>query len=298
MMSTTPEGSGSTVPRRQLGRRLRALRTERGLRADEVATAIDLSRQSLWRMETGDSSVKYGRSHIEALCRLYKVDDATREGLVSLAAETKSKGWWNAYTDVMPNGFDVYLDLEAAASSLCWYESVLVPGLLQTPGYAEQILSTVSGRTKQEVDRRVELRMARQKIMSRAEPRAPKVEVRLDEAVLRRPVGGVKVMAAQLRHLNEIAYLPNVTIRVVPFGFGLYQGINSGPFTILGFPQRMSLHDEPSTVYVPGYTGELYLDLPMEIASFAEAFDDISDRALNERDSRNLIARLAEEFET
>ncbi|WP_412540548.1 helix-turn-helix transcriptional regulator [Longispora sp. K20-0274] len=295
MMSTTPEGSGSTVPRRQLGRRLRALRTERGLRADEVSAAIDVSRQSLWRMENGDSSVKYGRSHIEALCRLYKVDEATRDGLVSLAAETKNKGWWHAFSDVLMEKYEIYVSLEAAASRMRWFNAQLVLGLFQTPDYARQIIGAkYSG---EELERLIEVRMARQAILTRTSPPALQLDAVLDEAVLHRPIGNPALMAAQLRHLVRMSHLPNVSIRIVPFAFGMHAGLNTAAFSILDFPEGPQGNREPSVVMRDGFTGDLYLDRPAEVGEFSEAFDDIVDRSLNVADSRMLLERMAKEFD-
>ncbi|GIG61232.1 transcriptional regulator [Longispora fulva] len=293
----TSDGAGSSVPRRQLGRRLRALREKSGMRADQVADTIDVSRQTLWRMENGDPSVKYGRAHIEALCRAYQVDAQTTANFVALAAETKAKGWWHAYGDVIPEGFELYVDLEAAASSLRWYESELVPGLLQTPAYAAAIVGAPGGRDEQEIARRVELRMARQKVLTRTAPQAPRLEIILNEAILRRPVGGAVLMAAQLKHINDIGHLPNVVIRVVPFAFGFHTGITMGPFVIMDFPRVRNGDGEPATVYVDGFTGDLYLDRPSEVGRFAEGFNELANRSLNEADSRVFLARAAEELQ-
>ncbi|MEV6522844.1 helix-turn-helix transcriptional regulator [Longispora sp. NPDC051575] len=293
----TSDGAGSSVPRRQLGRRLRALREKSGLRADQVAETIDVSRQTLWRMENGDPSVKYGRSHIEALCRVYKVGEKATASFVALAAETKAKGWWHAYGDVIRDSFGLYFDLEAAASQFKWYEATFVPGLLQTPEYAAVVIGSMSGRSEEEIRRGVEVRMARQAILTRTTPQAPRLDIVISEAVVRCPVGGAALMAAQLRRINDVGHLPNVSIRVVPFAFGFHQGMQARDFTLLEFPRSHNGDSEPTTVYVGTFAGELYLDSPRAVGQYAEAFTDLASRALNAADSRVFLARAAEEFD-
>ncbi|WP_412539211.1 helix-turn-helix transcriptional regulator [Longispora sp. K20-0274] len=293
----TSDGAGSSVPRRQLGRRLRALREKSGMRADQVADTIDVSRQTLWRMENGDPSVKYGRAHIEALCRAYQVDQKTTASFVALAAETKAKGWWHAYGDVIRDSFELYVDLEAAASSFKWYEATFVPGLLQTPEYAAVVIGSLNGRTPEETKRLVEVRMARQKLLTRTSPQAPRMDIVISEAVVRCPVGGPALMAAQLRRINDVAHLPNVSIRVIPFAFGFHQGMQARDFTLLDFPRSHSGDGEPAIVYAGLLAGELYLDAPRAVGQYAEAFNDLASMALNEADSRVFLARAAEEFE-
>ncbi|MGY0232965.1 helix-turn-helix domain-containing protein [Longispora urticae] len=293
----TSDGAGSSVPRRQLGRRLRALREKSGLRADQVAETIDVSRQTLWRMENGDPSVKYGRSHIEALCRVYRLDESTTVGFVQLAAETKAKGWWHPYGDLIRDSFGLYFDLEATASHFKWYEPTFVPGLLQTREYAETIISATPGRAKEETARRVEMRMARQKVLTRTVPQAPQLDIVFSEAVVRCPVGGPATMAAQLRHINGLSHLPNVSIRMVPFAFGYHLGMPARDFTILEFPRSGDSEAEPTTVYVGNYAGELYLDGPEAVRNFAIAFDDLRNVTLNQADTRKFLANVAEEFD-
>nr|WP_239134974.1 DUF5753 domain-containing protein [Streptomyces sp. SID12488] len=151
---------------------------------------------------------------------------------MGLAKETKARGWWHAYGDVIPDGFDLFIGLEEAACDVDWYESELIPGLLQTADYTR----TVTGADNpteddEEIERRVNLRIAHQVLLTRVtEP--TRLNVVLNEAVLRRPVGGTTVMAGQLLHLLKVGEYPNVTIKVVPFSAGLHSGVMSGPFGI------------------------------------------------------------------
>ncbi len=290
-MATT-ETTGSTVPRRQLGRYLRDLRNRQHMTVKTAAEELEWSETKIWRIETGQTSL---RSHdVELMCRIYGAPADLSEALMGLARETKSKGWWQAYGDVIPENFDVYLGLEEAASGLAWYEPELVPGLLQTEGYARAIITAdnpdVPG---DEISRRVRLRIERQALIRR--PAAPlALRVVLNESVLRRPVGGREVMAEQLDALAEAAELPNVTLRVVPFTAGLHHGLMTGPFVVLRFPVNGDGQDsEPPTVYVDGFTGALFLDKPHEIERFSDALEYIWAAAASEAASIRMIHESA-----
>lgn len=268
-------GPGSTVARRQLGRLLREARLEARLTVKAASVALEWGETKTWKIETGQASL---RTHdVEAICRVYGVPPERTAVLADLAKQTKQEGWWQdrGPAAVSPT-FDLYIGLEGAASELNVYASELVPGLLQTPDYARALIA--SGRHGADpavVERSVELRMARQRLLTRVTA-APTLVVVLSEAVLRRPVGGRQVMAAQLARLIEVSGLPNVTMHVVPFSFGLHPGLISGPFVILRFPSAVEGRDtEPPVVYVDGYTGCLYLDKPHEIEQYDAAFADM-----------------------
>jgi transcriptional regulator with XRE-family HTH domain len=292
-----PEATtGSTVPRRQLGRYLRELRNQSRMTIKLAAEQLEWSEPKLWRIETGQTSLR--SLDVEAMCRIYGAPAELTRALMGLARETKARGWWHAYGDVIPDGFDVYIGLEEAASELDWYESELVPGLLQTEDYARTVITADNpGVDADEIDRRVHVRVARQALLRR--PAAPpELRVVLNEAILRRPVGGPAVMARQLRHLADAAQLPSVSLRVVLFSAGFHQGILSGPFVILRFPRNGDGRDsEPPTVYADGFTGELYLDKPAEISRYEPAFSSIWAAALEERISRTLIHQAAKELD-
>lgn len=289
------ETTGSTVPRRQLGRYLRELRNGQRLTVRAAAERLEWSEAKMWRIETGQTSLR--SFDVEAMCKIYAAPADLTEALMGLAKETKARGWWHAYGDVIPEGFDVYIGLEEAASQLRWYEPELVPGILQTEGYARTLIQTHNpGVGEEEVSRRVHVRMARQPLIRRAT--APlRLQVALNEAVVRRPVGGARVMAEQLDELAEVSGLPNVSLRVAPFSAGVHPGVMSGPFVILRFPVAGDGQDsEPATVYKDGFTGALYLDKPHEVERYAQAFRSIRDACLDEGASRNLIQQAAEEL--
>ena len=216
---------------------------------------------------------------------------------MGLAKETKNRGWWHSYGDVIPEGFDLYIGLEEAAARLSWYSSELVPGLLQTDAYAETLIREDNpGVADEEIRRRVEVRIARQALLTRVTA-TPTVEVALNEAVLRRPVGGTTVMGDQLKRLVELNELDNVNVRVIPFGAGLHAGLFSGPFVMMRFPVNGDGRDtEPPTVYVEGFTGALYLDKPHEIDRYDAAFKAIWGSALNHKDTQSLLLQALKEL--
>ncbi|WP_433687394.1 helix-turn-helix domain-containing protein [Micromonospora carbonacea] len=278
--------TGSTVPRRQLGRYLRQLREEARMTVKAAADALEWSTPKMWRIETGATSMR--SLDVEAMCRLYGASPEITEALMGLAKETKARGWWHSYGDAIPEWFELYVGLEAGASRLRKYEPLLIPGLLQTKAYATQVYEI--GRpdmTAEEIDRGVAVRLGRQALLTRTMPRAPQVDIMLDEAVLRRGVDD-----EQLDHIVTVSRQPNVSVRVLPFGVGLHRaGMANGAFTILDFDGNK----EPSVVYSDGLTGALYLDKPAEVAAYGGVWSAIEKRALNEAQSRKLIASVAGE---
>ncbi|MFG3118709.1 helix-turn-helix domain-containing protein [Streptomyces sp. NPDC048197] len=284
--------TGSTVPRRQLGRYLRDLRGRARLTVKAAAQKLEWSEPKIWRIETGQTSLR--SLDVKAMCEIYGASAELTEALMGLAKETKARGWWHAYGDVIPEGFDVYVGLEEAAASLSSYESDIVPGLLQTEGYAREVTRThIRGIDEEDLDGRVRLRIERQTLLTRATD-PPRLRVALSEAVLRRSIGGREVMAEQLAHLIYVSELPNVTIRVVPFAAGMHSGVVTGPFVILRFPVNGDgVASEPPTVYADGYTGGLYLDKPREVEQYDAAFQGIWETALDDQASRRLISDVA-----
>ncbi len=231
------------------------------------------------------------------MCKIYGAQPDLTEALMGLAKETKARGWWHSFGDVIPEGFHVYFGLEEAASRFAWYESELVPGLFQTEDYARTVIRADNpGVDNTEIERRVDVRIDRQVLLTRVTD-PPTLEVVLNEAILHRPVGGDKVMVRQLERLVEIGALPTVSIRVMPFGAGLHHGAMSGPFVILRFPLNGNGQEtEPPTVYVDGFTGALYLDKPREIDRYDTAFTNIWVSSLDERASQELIIHVAREL--
>jgi hypothetical protein len=299
-MTTTPgpgeEMTGPTVPRRQLGRHLRAARNQAKLTTKLAAQALEWSEPKLWRIETGQTTLR--SLDVEAMCRVYGATADLTQGLMVLARESKTAGWWHPHGADIPDWLDLYLGLEEAATRLQRYEPDLVPGLLQTEAYARAVLQAEHpGLGEPELARRVQARAARQALLIRVT--APlTVEVLLSEAVLNRPAGGPQVMAGQLTALADAALMPNVSIRVVPLRAGLHRGVLSGPFAILRFPLNGDGQEtEPPVVYVPGFTGALYLEQPAQIRRYHDVYTDIAAAALDEPATRDFLLTVAKELD-
>lgn len=286
---------GSTVPRRGIGKYLKHARERADIKVRAAADALGWSTPRLWRMETGQVSVR--ASDVDSACRLYGVDDDLSDALMALAKETRARGWWHSYGNAVPHWFSLFVTLEAAASRIRQYGTILVPGLLQTRSYMHELIE-LEYPTMSAEDRRklVAVKLERQALLSRVLPPAPSLDVLLSESVLRRGVLDRDVMAEQLRHLAVASQRHNVSVRVIPFEAGLHRGAVVGAFAILDFPQNVS-HPEPSTVYIEGATGALYLDRVAEIAAYEAIWQSAADLALGEADSRALVAAIADEWE-
>lgn len=287
--------TGSTVPRRQLGRYLRDLRHRSRLTVRTAAAQLEWSEAKIWRIETGQTGMR--SLDVHTMCRVYGAAPDTTRALMGLAKETKSRGWWHSYGDVIPEYFDVYIGLEEAAASFSVYQSELVPGLLQTEDYARTLIRAGKpGVDDAEIERRVNVRTARQVLLNRTVA-TPEFDFLVNEAIVRRPVGGKAVMARQLDHLAAVGELPNVSVRVVPFHAGLHLGLVAGPFVILRFPVNINGQEsEPPTVYVESLTGALYLDKPHELERYGAVFANIREAALSPSASAELITRMAREL--
>ncbi|MFD0361364.1 helix-turn-helix domain-containing protein [Nocardia sp. GCM10030253] len=283
----------STVPRRQLGRHLRELRQQTGMSIAQVAKLIERGATTLQRLESGTAD-RIRLWDIEALCRVLGADEMTTEGLKGLAQQGNTESWWHEYGDLIPEDFDVYIGLESAASMLTSFQE-LVPGLFQTPSYAEALIRAVyPDDPAAEITRRVEMKMHRQKLITRKGHPAT-VDVVLDESVLHRMVGSPKTMADQLRYLADLGTRPNVTIRVLPYSAGVPLGDLTGPFTIVDFDADSKGKQEPSVVYVENYTGDIYLERPDSVDRYRSAHASISHVALAVQPSRDLLRRVAKE---
>jgi hypothetical protein len=266
-----PEGAptaGPTVLRMLLGMQLRQLRESKGVTREAAGWEIRASESKISRMELG--RVGFKERDVADLLTLYGVtDQAAREPLMALARAANSPGWWHQFGDVMPTWFQSYLGLEAAASVIRTYEVQFVPGLLQTREYARAVVLIGYGDTSdEEIDRRVELRLSRQQVLNRPNP--PRVWAVVDEAVLRRPIGGPAVMRAQLLALIEAAKRPNVHMQVVPFEAGGHAAAG-GNFTILRFADE----ELPDIVYLEHLTSALYLDRRDDVDAYTTAMERV-----------------------
>jgi transcriptional regulator with XRE-family HTH domain len=253
--------AGSTVVRRQLGRRLRRLREESGKAIADVSAARLASPAKLWRIETGKTPVKVG--DVRALCWLYGADPAVTELLAALAAGSTGHGWWEEYGSTLPQWFGLYLDLEAAASELRTYDVELVHGLLQTPEYAQAVIRAVRpSLSPQELDQQVGLRMERQRAaFDRVRP--VRFTAVLGAGTLERQVGGPEVMARQRAQLLRLSQRDHIEIRVLPWKSGAHPAIDGG-YTWLRFDDP----DDPDLIYLETRVGAHYLEQPQHVHDY------------------------------
>ncbi|MFI2662892.1 helix-turn-helix domain-containing protein [Micromonospora carbonacea] len=288
------DDSGSTVPRRQLGRYLRELRENAYVTVAAAAKELEWSAPRIWRYETGQVSMH--PNDVEAMCRVYGASRETIDTMRALARETKAHGWWHSYGEAIKDWFKLYVGLESAATRIRKYEADLVPGLLQTVEYMTEVIATDCPQLS-EAERRakVDVRLRRQRLLVRAIPRAPQLDVVLSEAVLRRPLRDRAAMVRQLDALTVAGGQHNVTVRVLPLDAGLFRWSQAGTFTMLDFPQQVR-EPEPTTIYSDGPCGAVYLDKPHEIETYEEAWRSLAERALSGAESRELIASTAKEM--
>jgi transcriptional regulator with XRE-family HTH domain len=265
-MSTSEAGVGPTARRLIVGAQLRRLREAAGISREDAGYVIRCSASKISRLELG--RVGFKDRDVADLLSLYGItDDRQRGPLLMLAREASSPGWWHDYDDVLPNWFQTYVGLEEAASSIRTYEIQFIPGLLQTPDYARAVVvSGLPSAPAGEIERRVTLRLARQRVLTRPDP--PTFWAVLDEATLSRPVGGRPVMRAQIQHLLDLLDSPNVTIQVMPLHAGSHAA-DGGSFSILRFPEP----DLPDIVYVEQLVSALYLDKPEHVDRYLQVME-------------------------
>ncbi|MET0418819.1 MAG: helix-turn-helix transcriptional regulator, partial [Actinoplanes sp.] len=258
--------TGSTVPRRQVGRLMRQLREQAGISLMAAAEELEFSRARMYRIENGEVPVR--KHDVIAMCSVYRAPERMTEVLVGLAHESKAKGWWHAYGDAVPGWFELYVGMEQAAWRLRSYAPTVIPGLLQTPEYAEWVFRKWIGKDDAAVAGAVAVRLERQSLLSRVHPEAPALDVIIDEGVLRRAIADTLGMQKQLAHLVNVSTRPNVSVRVIPFAAGPHKAASSGQFTVLEFPAVGTASPEPTTIYCENLTGALYLDKLSELQTY------------------------------
>jgi len=279
---------GPTALRITLGAQLRRLREASGLTTEEAAEAIRATHSKISRLERGRSGAK--QRDVADLLSLYGVNgEAEREEMLMLARQATAPGWWQQYGDVLPRWLELYVGLEEAASIIRTYEVQFVHGLMQTEEYARAVILIANAHAPAaEVDRRVSMRMRRQRLLTR--PGAPELWAVLDEAALRRPIAGPDVMRAQLEYLLQLTDLPNVTLQIVPFRVGPHAAAG-GPFTILRFPEP----DLPDVVYLEQLNSALYLDQPSDVTDYVTIMDQLCVQAETGAASKDILRALVEE---
>ncbi|HEY9438216.1 MAG TPA: helix-turn-helix transcriptional regulator, partial [Streptomyces sp.] len=279
-----PSNVNPTVRRRRLGQELRRLREIKGMTAEEVAERLLVSQSKISRLENGRRSIS--QRDVRDLCGVYEVEDhRIVDSLMQMAKDSRQQGWWHAFGDIP---YSVYIGLETDAASLRVYEPQVVPGLLQTREYAEALISgALPEAPPSDIEKRVSVRARRQDRIS-----APEHPLRLwaviDEAALRRLVGGKQVMVNQLEHLIAQSQLPHVTVQVLPFDMGAHPGIN-GQYAILEFPDAA----DSSVVYIEGVTSDLYLEKAHDVQRYSVMYEHLRAQALNVEQTRQFIEEIA-----
>ncbi|MFI9246349.1 helix-turn-helix domain-containing protein [Streptomyces sp. NPDC053086] len=282
--------NGPAVRRRKLGAELRTLRTGAGLTSGEAARLVGWHQSKVSRIETGASGVK--PADLRLLLDAYGVRDRhLRELLLMLSGSDDTGGrhrWWHAYRGVLPPTYRDFISLESQASAMRTLETTVVPGLLQTPEYARAVTrAAVKDLDEDRLDTLVEVRLARQDVLRSNPPLV--LSAVLDEAVLRREVGGPGVMARQLERLMEAARLPQVRLQVLPFAAGAHVGL-TGPFVIFSFPSTSDL----DVVVVDQLTSSLYLERKEDLMTYSEAFSTLQFHALSPQESLDYIAGIGD----
>jgi hypothetical protein len=265
---TGTHASSPTVLRMILARQLQSLREKAGMTYEQAAAAIYSSEWTIRRMERAEGGLK--PLTVKSLLTAYGITDTTEiDAFVALARDASRPGWWHSYDDVLPPWFKTAVGLEEAAALIRAYEPQVIPGLLQTEGYIQAITAASFPAAPAGFSQRtVALRLARQQLLSKADP--PRYWVVMDETALRRPIGGPAIMREQFARLIDAAERPDITIQVIPFAAGWHPALY-GMFNIFRFPGGQL----PDIVYTEALTGSYYLSKPDETAKYTQALDQI-----------------------
>jgi transcriptional regulator with XRE-family HTH domain len=274
------------VRARQLAAELRRLRDAATLTGEEAAARLGWSPSKISRIETGQTAAS--PADLRRLLDLYDVWGTTRERLELLGQSAGQRGWWDAYADILGPEYTALIALEAEAASVRWYSPMLVPGLLQTEDYARDVVrSGLLIAPPGEVERRVQVKMTRQRALAKDGPL--QLSVVLDESAVKRQVGNPEIMRAQLAHLTDMAARPSIIIQVLPLAAGPHPA-TTGEFTILSFPALVA----PDVVYLENMTSDLYVEREADVYRYAMAFDRLRALALSPDESADLITKHAD----
>lgn len=277
-----------TVRLRRLAAELRRLRTEAGLSREHVEAQTGVNEGTLYRIET--ARAKPQRRTLLALLDLYQANDEVRSHLLDIARTAEGQGWSRPHNWQLPGEYATYISFESEARSVHNYESLFIPGLLQTEEYGRAMVKGVlPTATQAEVDQRVEARSERQKLLDSEQPL--ELWAVLDEAAIRRVVGGPAVMRGQLLHVLEMAKRPNVTVQVITFEAGAHPGM-PGPFVHMEFRSEL----DPELVYVDTLAGDIFLEADDDIRRYKVMFDHLRAAALSPSDSARLITTISEKL--
>ncbi|MFE9181872.1 helix-turn-helix domain-containing protein [Micromonospora haikouensis] len=280
-----PRRQPPTVRLRRLAGELRSLRQASGLTREDAAAQTNINSATLYRIETAKARPQ--RRTLLTLLDKYGVSDPERRAaLVELSKQATQLGWLQEYESELPEEYTTYISFESEARSVRNYESLFVPGLLQTEGYTRAVVTAgLPNASDDEIRKRVETRTQRQTSITKDDPL--KLWAIVDEAALRREVGGAEVMVDQLRHLLDLTERPHITLQVLPYEVGAHPGMH-GAFAVMDFPDAA----DPELVYIENMAGALYLEKEADVRRYAEMFDQLRSVALNVADSRKFLDRL------
>jgi transcriptional regulator with XRE-family HTH domain len=289
MVAVPKRRPGPTLRAQWLGQQLRALRESTGMTLRQAGEYLQRDPSMVSRFETAEYPIR--RGDVLALLDLYHVsEERTRDGLLRLSEDVWRKGWWDDYVNTVDRQFIDLPWLEARADRLRDYEAMLVPGLLQTRDYAETLIrnAAAADTPEEQIGRMIELRMTRQQVIDGETPVSFAAVV--DESVLRRVIGGPKVMREQLKTLLDLAERPNVEVRVLPLRRGAHAGLD-GSFLLYEMPDPY-----PDVAHVENLAGAVYVEEDAAVERFRQAYDQLSAMALAGKESAALIAAAAKEL--
>jgi transcriptional regulator with XRE-family HTH domain len=283
--------SSPTVLRRYVALELRRLREGAGFKREQVAERLRCALSHISHLETMRNLPK--APELEVLLGFYGASERTAAFLELVDAARRGRDWWLPFKGAAPEWFDLYLGMESSAVQIDSYDSMVVPGLFQTPAYAKAVIRAGEPEPPDaEVARRIELRMTRQDVLTR-QPNPPVVWCVLDESVLHRPAGEPQVLVEQLDHLVKLLDLPTVTIQVLPLEVGVHAGVE-GTFMILTFPPE--LVGDPGIAYVESGIGCTYYEDRAEIMTYRNILRRIQIHARTPQETRTLLVRRIEEL--
>ncbi|GAA3929813.1 helix-turn-helix transcriptional regulator [Streptomyces gulbargensis] len=274
-----------TVRLRRLAAELRKLRAEAGLTREDVTERTGINEATLYRIER--SRTRPQRRTLVGLLDLYGAEEMRRNDLLALQSGSNDQGWLRPYHSELPEEYTAYIGFEAEARTIRNYESLFIPGLAQTEPYAMEVVKGVlPTASPKEIEQRVQARMERKAVLTKERP--VQLWAIVDEAAVRREVGGRDVMRGQLRHLIDLMAAPHVTFQIIPFEKGAHVGM-TGSFVHMDFPDR----DDPELVYLDTPAGDLFLESEPEIRRYKSMFEHLQAVALGPQDSAEFLAKVA-----
>lgn len=280
-----PAHRSPSARQRRLAAILRSLRKEKGMSRDAVAEQMGCSAPTITRIEAALVGARI--ADVTMLLEIYEVPAHTRDVLLQLARDARKRGWWDKLSDTIPEYFQSYVGLEEDASSISGYETEYIPGLFQTEEYGRAVIGAEPIRPPEEdLAQALSIRMKRQELLTSANP--PEMWMVLNEAVIRREVGGQEAMRRQLRHLLELSRQNTINIQVLAFDTGVHPAMNGG-FRLMKFPKP----SDPDVVYVEYWRGSIYLESPNDVDAYNRLFDHLRATALGPDETRRLIEQAA-----